>query len=126
MTEHDLPHGRRGAAPETPVVPISPERHKARFEELAGTYTRGEFARANEDGTVTNIVTFERHIDPLDRRDMSILTELRHRAAAAGYREAFAPLVVPTGGVASPDTAHRPLTFVQLGYEQVVQPPTGR
>ena len=55
--------------------------------------------------------------------------EFRLRAAASGYREAFAPLVLPTQSnfapghseaVRSPDQPHRALTFVQFGYEKPV------
>jgi hypothetical protein len=67
---------------------------------------------------VTKVVSYERYIDPLDRKDMAILTEFRLRAAAVGLREAFSPLALPTVGVDSPETSRRPLTFVQLGYEQ--------
>jgi hypothetical protein len=51
------------------------------------------------------------------------------RAAAAGLREAFSPLVLPTAagvgrgetvGVVFVDAPHRPLTVVQLGYEKPV------
>jgi hypothetical protein len=101
---------------------------------LAGAFHRGEFDRLNEDGSVTKIASYERHIDPLDRGDLSLVREFRLRAAAAGYREAFSPLVLPTqssfapGGseaVNSPDRPHRALTFVQFGYEKPQPKPPG-
>jgi hypothetical protein len=114
---------------ERPGPVISPELHRARFEELAGAFKPGEFDRLNEDGSVTKIVSYERHIDPLDRRDLSLVREFRLRAAAAGYREAFSPLALPTQSsfapgeseaVSSPDHPHRALTLVQCGYEKPV------
>jgi hypothetical protein len=127
--EHDLSRGRGdgAGAVDQRVVPTIAERHKARFDELSGAFRRGEFDRENEDGSVTKVVSYERYIDPLDRKDMAILGEFRLRAAAVGLREAFSPLVLPTGGVDSPEMAHRPLTFVQLGYEQPAKaPPSSR
>jgi hypothetical protein len=132
MTEHDLPRGEEqgnGEVSSSPVVPLSPEQHRARFDELSGAFRRGEFARQNEDGSVTNVVSYERHIDPLDKGDLALLREFRLRAAAAGLREAFSPLVLPTAagvgrgetvGVVFVDAPHRPLTVVQLGYEKPV------
>lgn len=140
MVEHELPRGRgqgNGEVSSPPVVPLSPEQHQARFDELSGAFRRGEFARQNEDGSVTSVVSYERHIDPLDKGDLVLLGEFRLRAAAAGLREAFSPLVLPTAGAARPgeavavtfvDAPHRPLTVVQLGYEKpaskVVAPST--
>src|SRR3954453_19094640 len=130
MTEGELPRRRgqvNGEVISPPVVPLSPEQHQARFDELAGAFRRGEFARRNEDGSVTNVVSYERYIDPLDKGDLALLGEFRLRAAAAGLREAFAPLVLPTAGavrageavaISFADAPHRPLTVVQLGYEQ--------
>ncbi len=103
---------------------MGPETHKARFDELAGAFRRGELARQNEDGSTTTVVSYERYIDPLNRQDLTLLSEFRLRAAAVGLREAFSPLVLPTAGVSSPETAHRPLTFVQLGYEESPKPST--
>src|SRR3954451_18200466 len=130
MTERDLPRGRgqvNGEVISPPVVPLSPEQHQARFDELSGAFCRGEFARRNEDGSVTNVVSYERYIDPLDKGDLALLREFRLRAAAAGLREAFSPLVLPTAGTVRPgegvavafaDAPHHPLTVVQLGYEK--------
>jgi len=105
MTEHELPRERgrvNGEDISPPVVPLSPEQHQARFDELAGAFRRGEFARRNDDGSVTNVFSYERYIDALDRGDLSLLTEFRLRAAAAGLREAFSPLVLPTAGSVKP------------------------
>jgi hypothetical protein len=128
MTEHELPRARGNGAgsSESRTIPTLQERQQARFDDLASAFQRGELTRQNEDGTETKIVTFERYVDPLDRQNLQTLTEFRHRAAAVGYREAFSPLVLPTVGVDAPETSHRPLTFVQLGYEQPVKPPAGR
>ena len=123
MQERELPEG----VGETPQPAVSRERHRQRFEELAGAFNRGEFDRLNDDGSVTKIVSYERHIDPLDRKDLALVKDFRLRAAAAGYREAFSPLVLPTQSnfapgeseaVESPDHPHRALTFVQFGYEK--------
>jgi hypothetical protein len=101
--------------------------HRQRFEELAGLFRPDEFDRLNEDGSTTKIISYERHIDPLDRKDLAVVREFRLRAAALGYREAFSPLVLPTQSnfvpgdseaVSSPDLPHRALTFVQFGYEK--------
>jgi hypothetical protein len=128
MQERELPEG----VEQTPRPAISPEVHRSRFEELAGAFERGEFDRLNEDGSVTKIVSYERHIDPLDRKDLALVRDFRLRAAASGYREAFAPLVLPTQSsfepghteaVRSPDLPHRALTFVQFGYEKPIAPP---
>src|SRR3954454_1254820 len=109
------------------ALAVDPEVHRARFEELAGAFNRGEFDRRNEDGSVTKIVSYERHIDPLDRKDLALVREFRLRAGASGYREAFSPLVLPTQSsfgpgeseaMSSPDHPHRALTFVQFGYEK--------
>src|SRR4051794_4693603 len=136
MIQQELPRGRgsvNGEVISPPVVPLTPEQHQARFNELAGAFRQGEFARQNEDGSVTNVVSYERYIDPLDRGDLSLLTEFRLRAAAAGLREAFSPLVLPTAGAVRPgegvavsfaDAPHRPLTVVQLGYEKPVSTAT--
>src|SRR3954454_19116904 len=130
MTEHELPRGRRpvnGEVSSPPVVPLSPEHHQSRFDELSGAFRRGEFARQNEDGSVTSVVSYERYIDPLDKGDLALLGEFRLRAAAAGLREAFSPLVLPTAGAVRPgegvavsfaDAPLRPLTVVQMGYEK--------
>jgi hypothetical protein len=130
MAEHELPRGRgsiNGEVSSPPVVPLSPEQHQSRFDELSGVFRRGEFARQNEDGSVTNVVSYERYIDPLDKGNLALLGEFRLRAAAAGLREAFSPLVLPTAGAVRPgegvavsfaDAPHRPLTVVQLGYEK--------
>src|SRR5215213_12032396 len=121
MQERELPEGVEQAS--RPA--ISSEVHRQRFQELAGAFHRGEFDRLNEDGSVTTIVSYERHIDPLDRGDLSLVREFRLRAAASGYREAFSPLVLPTQSsfapghseaMRSPDHPHRALTFVQFGY----------
>jgi hypothetical protein len=123
MQERELPEG----VEQTPELAISPERHRQRFEELAGGFERGEFDRRNEDGSVTKIVEYELHIDPLDGNDLTLLRDFRLRAAASGYREAFSPLVLPTQSsfapgqseaVSSADKPHRALTFVQFGYEK--------
>jgi hypothetical protein len=106
-----------------------PKTHQRRFEELARGFTHSELTRQNEDGTRTTVVAYRRYVDLFDRHEMSALEEFRLRAAAAGMREAFAPLVLPMqatvfGGqehVATEDKPRRPLTFVQFGYEQ---PPT--
>src|SRR3954466_5709120 len=92
MPERELPEG----VEQTPQPAVSPEVHRSRFEELAGAFNRGEFDRLNEDATLTKIVSYERHIDPLDRGDLALVREFRLRAAAIGYREAFSPLVLPT------------------------------
>jgi hypothetical protein len=123
MPERELPQGV-----DQPLRPaISQEAHRQRFEELAGAFNRGEFDRLNEDGSVTRIVSYERHIDPLNRGDLSLVREFRLRAAASGYREAFSPLVLPTQStftpgqseaVRSPDHPHRALTLIQFGYEK--------
>jgi hypothetical protein len=127
MQERELPEGVQ----ESPRSAISPDVHRRRFEELAAAFTPGEFDRLNEDGSVTKIVSYERHIDPLDRKDLALIGEFRLRAAASGYREAFAPLVLPTQSnffpgqseaVRSPDKPHRALTFVQFGYEKPAAP----
>ena len=133
MQERELPEGveQTRELPEgveqTPQPNVSPEVHRQRFEELAGLFHPGEFDRLNEDGSVTKIVSYERHIDPLDRKDLALVREFRLRAGASGYREAFAPLVLPTQSnfapgeseaVESPDHPHRALTFVQFGYEK--------
>jgi hypothetical protein len=123
MQERELPEG----VEQTPRTAISPEVHRERFEELAAAFHRGEFDRLNEDGSVTKIVSYERHIDPLDRKDLALVGEFRLRAAASGYREAFSPLILPTQSsfdpreseaVRSPGKPHRALTFVQFGYEK--------
>src|SRR3954447_4577973 len=131
MVEHELPRGRgqvNGEVSSPPVVPLSPKQHQSRFDELSGAFRRGEFARRNEDGSVTSVVSYERYIDPLDKGDLALLGEFRLRAAAAGLREAFSPLVLPTAGAVRPGEGvavsfagapHRPLTFVQLGYEKL-------
>jgi hypothetical protein len=85
MRERELPEG----VEQTPQPAISPEMHRQRFEELAGAFTRDEFDRLNEDGSVTKIVSYERDIDPLDRGHLSLVREFRLRAAASGLREAF-------------------------------------
>ena len=123
MRERELPEG----VEETPRPTISPEVHRQRFEELAGAFHRGEFDRLNEDGSVTKIVSYERHIDPLDRTDLALIRDFRLRAAASGYREAFSPLMLSTQStfapgqseaVESPERPHRALTFIQFGYEK--------
>ena len=112
MLERDVPRDEPGSGPREPLPPIPRE---------------VEFGRANEDGSVTTVVSYERHVDPLDRGDMAMLREFRLRAAAAGLREAFSPLVMPTFGMAGPNETvartgpyylSRPLTVVQLGYEK--------
>ena len=127
MQERELPEGIE----QTPRPPISPEVHREQFEELAGLFKRHEFDRLNEDGSITKIVSYERHIDPLERKDLTLIREFRLRAAASGYREAFSPLVLPTQSsfnrqeseaVSSPDHPHRALTFVQFGYEKPAAP----
>jgi hypothetical protein len=131
MQERELPEG----VEERPQPNVSPEVHRRRFEELAGAFEPGEFDRLNEDGSITKIVSYERHIDPLDRGDLAIIGEFRLRAAALGYREAFSPLVLPTQSsfepghseaVRSQDHPHRALTFVQFGYEKPIAPPAAR
>jgi hypothetical protein len=123
MQERELPEGIE----QTPRQPISPDMHRERFDQLAGLFEKHEFDRLNEDGSVTKIVSYERHIDPLDRKDLTLIREFRLRAAASGQREAFSPLVLPTQSsfnpqeseaVSSPDHPHRALTFVQFGYEK--------
>jgi len=123
MQERELPEG----VEKRPGPVISPEVHRARFEELARLFHPGEFDRLNEDGSATKVVSYERHIDPLDRGDLSLIREFRLRAAACGLREAFSPLVLPTQSsfdprhseaVRSPDQPHRAMTFVQFGYEK--------
>src|SRR3954452_2923436 len=102
MAANELPRGRgpgNGEVSSPPVVPLSPEQHQARFAELAGAFRRGEFACQTEDGSVRNVVSYECHIDPLDKGDLALLSEFRLRAAAAGLREAFSPLVLPTAAV---------------------------
>jgi hypothetical protein len=115
----------------TPLPVVSPEVHRERFEELAGLFHPGEFDRLNEDGSVTKIVSYERYIDPLDKKDLALIGQFRLSAAAAGYREAFSPLVLPTQSnfapgeseaVRSADHPHRALTFVQFGYEKPAAP----
>lgn len=125
MTERDLPPG----VEETPRPVIDRETHRRRFEQLAGAFARGEFDRPNEDGSITQIVSYERHIDPMSRADLALVREFRLRAAASGYREAFAPLVLPTLQVPVPGQTvaitnddHRALTFVQFGYEKPRSP----
>jgi hypothetical protein len=129
--EFDLPRGRQdGRVADVPASPVSPEAHKARFDELAGAFTRGELARQNEDGSTTTVVSYEKYIDPLNRQDLTLLSEFRLRAAAAGLREAFSPLILPTQAVISSSETEavrfqgsdRPLTVVQLGYEKPGQP----
>jgi hypothetical protein len=130
MRERDLPEG----VGRTPEPAIRPEVHRARFEELSGAFNRGEIDRVNEDGTVTRIVSYERHIDPLDRGDLALVREFRLRAAASGYREAFSPLVLQT--LQSPKLGEtisitgsdpgRPLTFVQFRYEKPAAQPDRR
>src|SRR4051812_1996669 len=137
MAELELPLRRgqgNGEVIAPPVVPLSREQHEARFAELSGAFHRGEFARQNEDGSVTSVISYERYIDPLDKGDLALLREFRLRAAAAGLREAFSPLVLPTAGTVRPgegvavafaDAPHHPLTVVQLGYEKPASIPTG-
>jgi hypothetical protein len=103
--------------------------HRQRFEELAGLFRQGEFDRLNEDGSVTKVVSYERYIDPLDKKDLALMGQFRLSAAASGYREAFSPLVLPTQSNFAPGESealtfaehpHRALTFVQFGYEKPV------
>jgi hypothetical protein len=63
-----------------------------RLRNLAGDFPRGEFDRLNEDGSLTKIVSYQRHIDPLDRGGLALVREFRLRAAASCCREAFAPV----------------------------------
>jgi hypothetical protein len=88
VVEDGIPRGRKEGTvhPDPRPVPFDPEVHWQRFEELAGAFRRGEFARQNEDGSVTNVVSYERHVDPLDKGDLALLSEFRLRAAAAGLR----------------------------------------
>lgn len=95
-----------------------PETHRQRFEELSGLFKKGEFTRRNEDGSRTTITSYERHIDPSDNGDITLLGEFRLRAAAVGMREAFSPLTLQTQSVLE-GKPHRPLTFVQFGYEKL-------
>jgi hypothetical protein len=127
MQERELPEG----VGEARQPAISREAHRQRFDELAGAFDQGEFDRHNEDGSVTRIVSYERHIDPLDRADLALVRKFRLRAGALGYREAFSPLVLPTQSSFDPkhseamrssDHPHRALTFVQLGYERPAPP----
>lgn len=126
--------GPGGGQYERPRSPDDPAVHRERFEELAGAFNTGEFNRRNEDGSVTTVVSYERHIDPLDRGDLALMSEFRLRAAGAGLREAFSPLILPTQAVIDPTHTeaitgdyylHRPLTVVQLGYEKpaAIKPP---
>jgi len=102
-----------------------PKAHQRRFDELAVGFTQSELTRQNEDGSRTTIVAYRRHIDPLNHHERAAVEEFRLRAAAAGMREAFSPLVLPMqatvyGGheyIATEDRPTRPLTFVQFGYE---------
>jgi len=112
-----------------------PKTHLARFEEMAGMFTKGEFTRQNEDGTRTTFVSYERYIDPLNRRDLGMLKEFRLRAAAAGLTEAFSPLVLSTQSTFNPgkteavisnEHPHRAETFVQLGYAKPATSPDPR
>jgi hypothetical protein len=123
MQERELPEG----VEERPGPVISKEVHRQRFEELGGLFRQGEFDRLNEDGSVTKVVSYERYIDPLDKKDLALIGQFRLSAAASGYREAFSPLVLPTQSnfapgeseaLSSPDHPHRALTFVQFGYEK--------
>src|SRR4051794_14556261 len=94
--EIDLSGISKGSPNEAELAARRPEAHLRRFEELAGLFKRGELDRLNEDGSTTTVVSYERYIDPLDRQDLTVLSEFRLRAAAAGLREAFAPLTLPT------------------------------
>jgi hypothetical protein len=123
MQERELPEG----AAQRPDLVIDAERNRQRFEEMTAAFTLGELDRLNEDGSVTRIVSYKRHIDPQDHKELAFVTEFRLRAAAGGYREAFSALVVPpqsdlvpgvSEAVRSPNRAHRALTFIQFGYEK--------
>ena len=100
--------------------------HQKRFDELAAGFKRSELTRQNEDGSRTDIVAYRRYIDPLNRHEMTAVEEFRMRAAAAGMKEVFAPLVLPTHQtlfgrqeyVAIEAEPRTPLTFVQFGYER--------
>lgn len=105
---------------------------RERFEEMATTFKKGEFTVQNEDGSWTNYMSYEHYVDPLDKSAVSWLAEFRLRAAAAGLKEAFAPLMLSAQSmayssreavVADPHSARRGLTFVQLGYETPTPPP---
>ena len=121
------PRPQAGRTREVPIPVLDPEVHRARFQEFGQLFEQGEFARANEDGSVTRVVSYQRYVDPLDKAQMTSLTDFRLNAAAAGIREAFAPLVLPTQSAIDPrhteavafaDQPHRALTFVQFGYEK--------
>jgi hypothetical protein len=123
MQERELPEG----SAQRPDLVVDAERNRQRFEQMTAAFTLGELDRLNEDGSVTKIVSYERHIDPLDHKELALITEFRLRAAASGYREAFSPLVLPTQSsfvpgqseaMRSPDHPLRALTFVQFGYEK--------
>src|SRR3712207_1274208 len=112
--EYDLPRGRyNGRAVEAQAMPMSPEVHKERFDQLAGAFTRGELARLNEDGSTTTVVSYQRYIDPMDRNDVTLLSEFRLRAAAAGMREAFSPLMLQTQATLNQALVRRSLSPVQ-------------
>jgi hypothetical protein len=120
MTERDLPFEMRSREED-------PGGHQRRFAQLETLFDRGELTRRNEDGTTTPVVSYQRHVDPLDKADLSTLAEFRLRAAALGYREAFSPIILPTAATLEPgdreavtnsSNSHRPLSVVQLGYEK--------
>ena len=68
-----------------------PKNYRARFEEMATAFHKGEFTRRNEDGSRTTIVSYETSFDPTDRIQRNWLAEFRVRAAGAGLRERFRP-----------------------------------
>lgn len=109
-----------------------PKNYRARFEEMATAFHKGEFTRRNEDGSRTTIVSYETSFDPTDRIQRNWLAEFRIRAAGAGLREAFSPLVLPQQVFYSPDAPSKPAhlrnpdVIVQLGYEMPATTPDPR
>lgn len=92
-----------------------PATHREAFRRLFGGHARGSFERRNEDGSLTTIRAYEVMVEPMTER--GLLTVFGLRAAAAGYKQAIGPVVLPEIGFAD-SHGTRPLTSVQFFLEE--------
>lgn len=93
------------------------EAKSAIFETGYASFLVGELDRSSEDGSSVAIKAYELVVDPTDVRERrGLIVTFGLRAAAAGYRQPFGPVVLP--GVGYSDTrAERPLTAVYFFLE---------
>ena len=100
----------------------APSSDRTTFETVYRRFAAGEVVRRGDDGTETTLRAYELIVNTSDEQERkSLVVSFGLCAAQAGYKQAFAPIVLANVGYADQSGA-RPLTAVYFFLEKPLGP----